>query len=38
MLNRDDSWLELIDAPVGSAYMRDFDAGRYDPVADDETD
>ena len=38
VLNRDDSWLELIDAPVGSAYMRDFDAGRYDPVADDETD
>jgi hypothetical protein len=38
VLNRDDSWLELIDAPIGSAFMRDFETGAYEPVPDDEPD
>ena len=29
VLNRDDSWLHLIDAPIGSRFMRDFEAGTY---------
>jgi hypothetical protein len=29
VLNRDDSWLHLIDAPVGSRFMRDFEQGTY---------
>lgn len=29
VLNQDDSWLHLIDAPVGSAFMRDFEADLY---------
>ena len=29
VLNRDDSWLPLIDAPVGSRYSRDFSTGEY---------
>ena len=29
VLNEDDSWLHLIDSEVGSAFMRDFDAGTY---------
>lgn len=29
VLNRDDSWLHLIDADVGKSYMRDFEAGEY---------
>ena len=29
VLNRDDSWLHLIDAPVGSRFSRDFGTGQY---------
>lgn len=29
VLNRDDSWLHLIDAEVGRSFMRDFDADEY---------
>ena len=32
VLNRDDSWLALIDALIGSAFMRDFANGRYEKV------
>ncbi|MBS7702685.1 immunity protein Imm33 domain-containing protein [Chelatococcus asaccharovorans] len=29
VLNADDSWLHLIDAPIGSRLMRDFESGDY---------
>lgn len=29
VLNRDDSWLPWIDAPIGTALMRDFDTNLY---------
>ena len=29
VLNRDDSWLSLIDEPVGAAFLRDFESGVY---------
>jgi hypothetical protein len=29
VLNQDDSWIELIDAPVGSEFMRDFERGVF---------
>lgn len=29
VLNKDDSWLHLIDAPVGSAFIRDFDLDQW---------
>lgn len=31
VLNRDDSFLLLLDQPIGSAFMRNFETGRYDP-------
>jgi len=36
VLNRDDSWVALIDAPVGARFLRDFDTNAYRP--EDETD
>ena len=29
VLNRDDSWLHLLDEPIGSSFIRDFDSGDY---------
>jgi hypothetical protein len=31
VLNVDDSWIDLIDAPVGSAFIRDWDSGKFVP-------
>lgn len=35
VLNADDSWLHLVDAPVGSAFRRDFVTGAYVPAPPD---
>jgi len=32
VLNRDDSWLGVIDAPIGSAFMRNFDSDEYQAI------
>lgn len=34
VLNKDDSWLTLIDAPVGSHFFRDPDTGEFAPCSD----
>jgi len=34
VLNRDDSWLHLIDAPIGAAYLRDRESDVYMPAED----
>jgi hypothetical protein len=31
VLNRDDSWLHLVDEPIGTALIRDFDTNTYVP-------
>ena len=31
VLNRDDSWLDLIDAPIGARFIRDLDTGKFVP-------
>lgn len=31
VLNRDDSWLPLIDEPVGSAFIRNWETGEFKP-------
>jgi hypothetical protein len=31
VLNADDSWLHLIDSPVGSAFIRDWETGEFGP-------
>lgn len=33
VLNEDDSWLHLIDAPVGSAFQRNWETGEFASVA-----
>ncbi|MDQ4088535.1 MAG: DUF2185 domain-containing protein [Pseudomonadota bacterium] len=36
VLNADDSWRHLVDSPVGSAFVRDWDTGRFVPSAEAE--
>ncbi|MHA6719420.1 immunity protein Imm33 domain-containing protein [Sphingomonas sp. RS6] len=31
VLNVDDSWIHLIDEPVGSAFVRNWESGRFEP-------
>lgn len=34
VLNRDDSWLRLIDSPIGAAFMRNWETGLFEPCED----
>jgi hypothetical protein len=38
VLNRDDSWLSLIDLPVGARFLRDFEANTYIPEGEEPED
>lgn len=38
VLNRDDRWIHLIDAPTGSRFLRDWTSNRFEPLSDDELD
>lgn len=33
VLNVDDGWLHLIDAPIGAAFVRNWQSGRFEPEA-----
>ena len=33
VLNQDDSWLHLIDQPIGTAWLRNPDTGEFEPAA-----
>jgi hypothetical protein len=33
VLNQDDSWLSLLDAPIGSQFMRNFKTGTYEAAS-----
>lgn len=35
VLNRDDTWLSLIDSPIGSAFQREANTGRFVRLADE---
>jgi hypothetical protein len=32
VLNADDNWLHLIDAPIGSAFLRNWETGAFEPT------
>jgi hypothetical protein len=36
VLNHDDSWVHLLDAPAGSAFIRNWQTGAFEPEGDDE--
>lgn len=36
VLNRDDTWLDLIDAPIGSRFSRDIHSGKFVPCESDD--
>ncbi len=31
VLNKDDTWLHLVDEPIGSRYIRNFETGEFEP-------
>ena len=35
VLNRDDSWLHLIDEPTGARFIRDLDTGKFEVCSED---
>ncbi|WP_423603110.1 immunity protein Imm33 domain-containing protein [Sphingomonas sp. MS122] len=36
VLNRDDSWIRLIDEPVGARFIRNWETDAFEPLIDDE--